>query len=270
MQEVRTRLLYGTSIYMKYYETHNEEYRRRLAKGQVAWDEGKYDQFDMLGLIERFIRESNFEPSQSNALDLGCGTGGLACYLASRGFKVTAIDISIAAILEAKKQAASRGLKINFRAADLCCVQLPKNAFDIITDNHFLHCIVFSNERQAVLQNIGHALKSHGEYWIETMVGHPAMKPRDEWDLDADGISWVAVPNNLKVEGCVERNRQIMFPIRRIQPSETVILDELHLAGFEVVWHETMPPMNENDTGTFRAKCRHSSPSAHPPSKNNQ
>jgi len=35
----------------------------------------------------------------------------------------------------------------------------------------------------------------------------------------------------------------------------TVFLDELHLAGFEVVWHETTLPMNENDIGDFRAKC---------------
>ena len=244
---------------MKYYETHDEEYRRRLAKGQVAWDEEEYDQFGMLGLIERFIRESSFEPSQSDALDLGCGTGGLACYLASRGFKVTAIDISSTAILEAKKQAASRGLKINFQATDLCCEQLPPNAFDIITDNHFLHCIVFSDERQAVLQNISRALKPHGEYWIETMVGHPAMKPRDEWHLDADGISWAAMSKNVKVEGCVERDDLVLCPIRRIQPSEAILIEELQRAGFEVVWHETTPPMNENDTGDFRAKCRPSS-----------
>ena len=100
--------------------------------------------FSMLTLIERFLGESNLEPSQSSALDIGCGTGGLACYLAKRGFNVTAIDVSTTAINEAKKQAALRGLKINFQAADLCREQLPQNAFDIITDNHFLHCIVFS------------------------------------------------------------------------------------------------------------------------------
>ncbi|MGD1043212.1 MAG: class I SAM-dependent methyltransferase [Sedimentisphaerales bacterium] len=242
-------------MYMKYYEMHEQEYQRRLAAGQTAWEKGDYEQFGILKLIERFLGESNLEPSQSSVLDIGCGTGGLACYLASRGFKVTAIDISSTAILEAKKQAASRGLKINFQATDLCCEQLPPNAFDIITDNHFLHCIVFSDERQAVLQNISRALKPHGEYWIETMVGHPAMKPRDEWHLDADGISWAAISKNLKVEGCVERDGLVLCPIRRIQPSEAILIEELQRVGFEVVWHETAPPMNENDTGTFRAKC---------------
>jgi SAM-dependent methyltransferase len=241
---------------MKYYEKHEEEYRKRLAKGQVAWDEGKYEQFDMLALVKRFIKESNFDSSQSYALDIGCGTGGLACYLASRGFKVTAIDVSGTAIGEAKNQAFSRGVKVDFKVADICREQLPENAYDLVTDNHFLHCIVFSQERNFVLQNIRRALTANGEYWIETMVGHPKMKPRDEWHLDNDGISWLDVSGNGLIEGCIERDGQIWFPMRRIQPSDKILIEELRQAGFEIVWHETSPPMNENDTGTFRAKCR--------------
>jgi SAM-dependent methyltransferase len=241
---------------MKYYELHERQYQKILAAGHINWDECNYEQIDMLRIIERFLGESNHEPSQSNVLDIGCGTGGLACYMAKRGFNVTAIDISTTAINEARKQSASRDLRINFQVADLCNEQLPQNMFDIITDNHFLHCIVFSDERQAVLQNIRQALKPHGEYWIETMVGYRQMSRHNEWNLDSGGISWLAVPDNLKVEGCVERNGQIMFPTRRIQPSEAIIIEELKIADFEVVWHETKPPINENDTGTFRAKCR--------------
>jgi len=241
---------------MKYYEGHDKEYKRRLAKGQAAWDKGEYGTFDMLPLVKRFMKESNFTPSESIALDLGCGTGGLACYLASRGFKVTAIDISPTAIREAKKQAASRGLKVDFHVADLCHEGFLENAFDLITDNHFLHCVVFSHERHAVLQNIHHALKPYGEFWIETMVGHPQMAPLDEWNLDADGISWRVMSDNDRIEGSIERDGQVWYPIRRIQPSEIILIEELHRAGFEVAWHETAPPLDKNDTGTFRAKCR--------------
>jgi SAM-dependent methyltransferase len=241
---------------MKYYEAHDEQYRKLLAQGQVAWDKGEYDEFSMRALIERFTRESNFEPTESNVLDLGCGTGGLACYLASRGFRVTAIDISATAILEAKKQAVLRGLKINFKVADLCHEQLPEKAFELIADNHFLHCIVFPDERHSALQNINHALKATGEYWLETMVGHPEMRPRDEWHLDAEGISWRAVSSSAKIERCIERNGQIWCPTRRIQPTDKIIMEELHRASFEIVWYETAPPMDENDTGTFRAKCQ--------------
>lgn len=241
---------------MKYYEMHEEAYRSRLAQGYVSWDKKNYEQFDMLGLIERFIGESDLKPAQSDALDIGCGTGGLACYLSSRGFKVTAIDVSSVAICEAKKQAASRGLKIDFRVADLCLEKLPEKAFDLIIDNHFLHCIVLADERYAVLQNVNRALKPHGEFWIETMVGHPGMKPRDEWHLDADGISWMITSKDKGVEGCVERDGQIWCPIRRIQPSQTILIEELHRADFEIIWYETVLPVNENDTGDFRAKCR--------------
>ena len=54
---------------MKYYEGHEEEYKKRLAKSQVDWDGGKYDEFGMRGLIERFIKESDFNPAQSKTLD---------------------------------------------------------------------------------------------------------------------------------------------------------------------------------------------------------
>jgi SAM-dependent methyltransferase len=241
---------------MKYYEVHNELYRKLLAKGQVAWDKGQYEEFEMLGLIKRFIDESDFEPSRSCVLDLGCGTGGLSCYLSSHGFKVTAVDISAVAVKEAKKQAASRGLKIDSRVADLCRDELPENAFDLIIDNHFLHCIVFPDERDAVLQSIRRALKPDGEYWIETMSGHPEMKPRDKWNLDAEGISWALIPGEVEMEGCINRNGRLLCPSRRIQPSDAIIMEELYRAGFELVWYETAPPSDENDTGWFRARCR--------------
>lgn len=241
---------------MIYYGLHDQEYKKRLAAGQVAWDKGEYETFDMLPLIKRLIKESKLAPSESTALDLGCGTGGLACFLAKQGFKVTAIDISSTAIGEAKSQATSRGLNIDFQVADLCHEKLPENTFDIITDNHFLHCIVFSHERYGVLQNIHRALKPEGEYWIENMIGHPKMTPPAEWNLDADGITWCIVSEDKRVEGCINRNGKNWRPIRRIQPSETIQIEELCQANFEIVWHETTPPLDENDTGAFRAKCR--------------
>jgi len=245
---------------MKYYEAHDREYKKLFKAGRVAWDEGDYESFDMLGLVERFLKESNFSPSVCRALDLGCGTGGLACYLSMQGFNVTAIDISATAIREAKKQAEYRNLNIDFQVADLCSIELPKDSFDLITDNHFLHCIVFPGERKRVLWNIYNTLKPDGEYWIEVMVGHPQMKPRAEWNMDADGVTWMVVGDDERTEECVEHNGRILCPIRRIQPCEQILMDEIQEAGLAIIWHETSPPVNENDTGTFRAKYHKKQP----------
>ena len=55
------------------------------------------------------------------ALDLGCGEGGDAIWLAERGWQVTAIDFSEAGLRKAAEHAAERGVadRIEFRRADL-------------------------------------------------------------------------------------------------------------------------------------------------------
>ncbi|MBN1765909.1 MAG: class I SAM-dependent methyltransferase [Sedimentisphaerales bacterium] len=241
---------------MKYYHGHDNLYQKLLARGQAGWDKGDYESFQMLPLIKQFLSESHLKPSQSCALDLGCGTGSLACFLAAQGFTVTGIDISTTAIQSAKEQARKRNLNIDFRAADLCYEHLPEKTFDLITDNHFLHCIVFPDERKAVLKNIRQALKPHGEFWMETMVNYPQMIPAKEWNLDEEGISWYPIPPDQKTEECIERDGQLWLPTRRIQPSDQIIINELHQAGFHIFWQETTPPKDEKDTGAFRAKCR--------------
>jgi methylase of polypeptide subunit release factors len=47
-------------------------------------------------------------------IDMGCGAGNYAIYLASRGFDVTGIDISPAAIKIARENAKKKGIKGNF------------------------------------------------------------------------------------------------------------------------------------------------------------
>jgi len=241
---------------MRYYERHEEEYQKRLAAGQVAWDKGEYADFEMRPLVERLLIESRISGASCTALDLGCGTGALACLLASRGFAVTAIDVAESAIAEAKKQAAQRGLAIDFRVADVCRGELPASSFDLITDNHFLHCVVYSTERQFVLLNIRRALKSQGEFWTETMVGHPDMVPSPEWNMDEQGITWCEIPLENKTDGCIECDGRMWLPVRRILLSDQVVMSELREAGFETLWHETEPPSGKGETATFRARCR--------------
>ena len=52
-------------------------------------------------------------------IDLGCGIGNYAIYLASRGFDVTGIDFSPTAIKIAKENAKKKGVKCNFVVANV-------------------------------------------------------------------------------------------------------------------------------------------------------
>ncbi len=57
-------------------------------------------------------------------LELGCGTGTNAIYLAQQGFDVTAVDISPLAVEQAKTKAQQAGVKAHFSQADI--LQLPE------------------------------------------------------------------------------------------------------------------------------------------------
>ena len=53
------------------------------------------------------------------ALDVGCGTGRDACYLAGRGWQVTGVDIVAAAIARARRRAAALGVQVRWVVGDV-------------------------------------------------------------------------------------------------------------------------------------------------------
>jgi SAM-dependent methyltransferase len=73
------------------------------------------------------------------ALDLGCGEGGDAMWLAEHGWRVVAVDISETALKRAAEDADARGVgdRIEFRAHDLS-EGFPEGAFDLVSAQ-FLH-----------------------------------------------------------------------------------------------------------------------------------
>jgi SAM-dependent methyltransferase len=87
-------------------------------------------------------------------IDLGCGIGNYAVYLASRGFGVTGIDVSKTAINIAKDNATKKGIKCDFLVADvlgdLCEV---KETFDFAFEWELLHHI-FPEHRRKYVGNV--------------------------------------------------------------------------------------------------------------------
>jgi len=75
-------------------------------------------------------RLADLEPSR--ILDLGCGQGRNAIWLAARGHEVTAVDVSDVAIEQATKLAADAGVAVEFVAADLVAWEPQEAAFDLV------------------------------------------------------------------------------------------------------------------------------------------
>lgn len=66
------------------------------------------------------------------ALDLAAGEGRNAVWLAERGWRVTAVDFSEAALDHARDLAVQRGVAIELLAADVTAWQPPPRAFDAV------------------------------------------------------------------------------------------------------------------------------------------
>ncbi len=65
-------------------------------------------------------------------IDLGCGTGRNAIFLAQHGFDVTGVDIASAGIGEARRRAQAAGLQVKFVVDDLADLQRIKGTFDFL------------------------------------------------------------------------------------------------------------------------------------------
>lgn len=99
------------------------------------------------------------------AVDLGCGAGNYAVWLAKQGFDVTGIDISRLAIDYARKLAAHEGVTCRFEVADLLDDVTEFNAsFELAYDWEVLHHI-FPENRERYLDNVHSILRPEGNYF---------------------------------------------------------------------------------------------------------
>lgn len=105
------------------------------------------------------------------ALDLGCGEGGDALWLAERGWTVTAVDISQTALARASAEATRRGLAVDWQLHDLA-EGLPSGPFDLVSAQFFQSPIVLP--REEVLRRAADELATAG---LLLVVGHAAAPP---------------------------------------------------------------------------------------------
>ncbi len=94
-------------------------------------------------------------------LDLGCGPGTQAVALATRGFDVTASDVSGTAVASARKLAARKGADIAFFTDDILHSGL-EGPFEVIVDRGVFHCFDDTADQDAYLSSIRRLLVPGG------------------------------------------------------------------------------------------------------------
>jgi SAM-dependent methyltransferase len=105
-------------------------------------------------------------PSRGRALDLGCGQGRNAVWLAQRGWQVTAVDYSDVAINRGRQLAAAKGVDVQWIEADVTSHVPPAGAFALVV---IAYLQIPASHRRKVLAQAAAALASGGTLF---MVGH--------------------------------------------------------------------------------------------------
>ena len=141
---------------------------------QIRWDRQHAESRGRKQPAE-FLRDvfesGHWDITPGRALDVACGSGRNALFLAEKGFEVTGIDISPVALAGAAEQAAEKSLAISWQQADLENCILETAAYDLIVNIDYL--------QRSLMPAIKRALKVGGFVIFETYlidqqtIGHP-------------------------------------------------------------------------------------------------
>lgn len=137
---------------------HNDVDPRQL------WEE-RYGETDRIwsGRPNPRLVEFASDLPPGRALDLGCGEGGDAVWLARRGWQVTAVDIADNALRRAASAAGELADRIDFQRHDLGD-SFPDGVFDLVSAQ-YLHSI-HQWDRDAVLRRAAAAVAPGGTLLI--------------------------------------------------------------------------------------------------------
>lgn len=163
------------------------------------------------------------------ALELGCGSGGNAVWLAQRGWRVTAVDFSAVAIEKAKLRAADKGVDVEFLVSDVTAFR-PNGLYDLITS---FYIQLWPEQRAQMLSAAAQALTPGGRLLF---VSHDRSSPPSGWSRE--DLESLTTPDEIAAE----------LPGLRIERAEVVK---------EIGAHAEDMPFPEGQEGHSHYQDRH-------------
>ena len=140
-----------------------DRFEASYLEGAPPWDIGRAQ--------PEIVRLAAAGRIAGHVIDIGCGTGENALYLATRGLDVVGVDSSPEAIRQAQEKAAVRGAAITFEVADVLELDDYVERFDTATDSGVFH-VFDDDDRPRYARSVRHALRPGARLFLVCFSEH--------------------------------------------------------------------------------------------------
>lgn len=141
------------------------DWNAHYAAGELPWDTSEPDP-NLVELVRSGV------VAKGRVLEIGCGTGTNALWLASQGFEVLALDLAPLAVERARAKAAAApraaAERCSFEVRDFLSAELPQGSFQLVFDRGCFHVFDAAADQQAFAARVGKVLASGG-HWLSLL-----------------------------------------------------------------------------------------------------
>jgi len=129
----------------------------RYADGALPWDVGRPDM--------HLVRFLSAEPKPLRILEIGCGTGTNAVWMAQQGHDVTAVDLAPLAVERATERAAAAGVSVRLSVANILQDTVAGGPFDLVYDRGVFHVFDAAADRERFAAQVAAHLVEGGRWF---------------------------------------------------------------------------------------------------------
>ncbi len=141
----------------------NVQFNERYKTGNIPWNLGRAD-FNLCDIV------LNFPIYKCNVLDIGCGTGDNAIWLAKQGFTVTGIDSAEVAINMANEKTRKANLGCSYLVSEFPKKKIQGGPFQFIFDRGCFHTVDIAKKRKNFAKYVFSNLDKKG-IWL-SLIGN--------------------------------------------------------------------------------------------------
>jgi SAM-dependent methyltransferase len=215
--------------------------RTRISEPEVApivWHDLECGSYAAdLEIWAELAGRSATDSGSCNVLDLGCGTGRVALFLARRGHRVTGLDLDAALATELRRRAAAQKLKAGAMTGDIRDFDFGRRFDLVLATMQLLQLLSGPRERLRVLECARAHLRPGGCFAtaLLDLSGEPTdgdyfpplpdMRELDGWVWSSQAVEVRMLDGGAAI--ALDRRRRAVSPRAEISESESSVRLEL-------------------------------------------